>query len=78
MRLIIKTNNKNLYSVHLPNYIDMDHIDPILIEAKEALPVGVEYKSHHIWGDGLCDDERKQIDYYGMIKYPIIPLTVNT
>lgn len=77
MRLIIKTEDNTLYSVQLPNHMDLERIDHILKDALFELPKGSVYKSHHAHSDDLCDEERKQIDYYGEIKYPIIPLNVS-
>lgn len=78
MRLIIKTHTKDLYFVSLPNYMDIDsNVNFILKEAIEQLPEESTYKSHYINSDDLCDEERKQLDYYGEIKYPLISLNVS-
>lgn len=78
MKLIIKTEANSLYFVPLPNYMDVSsNIDFILKEALEQLPKGEIHKSHHIHSDDLCDEERKQLDYYGKIKFPMIPLNVS-
>ena len=77
MRLILRTNAKNLYCVHLPNHLDLDNTENILNQAIEKLPTGTKYKSHYINSDDLCDEERKQLDYYGKVKYPTVLLSVN-
>lgn len=77
MRLILKTNTKNTYFVHFPNYMDTSNIESLVEEAKKSLPKDEEYKSHLINSDDLSDFERKQLDYYGEIKYPLIQLSVD-
>ena len=77
MRLIIKTQTRNTYFVHFPNYMDVGDVELLVEEAKESLPKGEKYKSHLVNSDDLCDEERKQLDYYGEIRYPLIPLKVD-
>jgi len=57
--------------------MDVSDIELLVEEAKESLPKGTKYRSHLINSDDLCDEERKQLDYYGVIKYPLIPLNLN-
>lgn len=80
MKLILRTNTPNTYFVYLPNYIDANQetIDCTLLEAKWSLPEGVEITSHYLNSDGLTDEERKQMDIYGEIKYPLIPIAAST
>jgi len=77
MRLIIKTEANTLYSVHLPNYLDVTNDEIILGNALKKMPPTAVYKSHHIHSDDLCDEERKQLDYFGKIKFPPIELNIN-
>lgn len=77
MRLIIKTKNKNIYYVQFPNFLDQEKIPAILEEAKWVLPKNEEILEHHVHSDQFTDQERKQLDIYGEIKYPMIQLEVD-
>jgi hypothetical protein len=76
MKLILKTK-KTTYYVSLPNYFDSDKIDIVLNEARYELPVDVEILEHQLHNDTLTNDEKKQMDIYGEIKYPMEELIVN-
>jgi len=71
MRLVLKTKNKNIYCVQLPNHIDQDKIPLIVEEAKLFLPKNEELAEHYVNSDSYTNDERKQLDIYGEIKYPM-------
>lgn len=76
MKLILKTKTKKFYYVQLPNYFDQEKIPSILDEAKWSLPKNEEILEHHVHSDQLTDQERKQLDIYGKIKYPMIKIDI--
>jgi hypothetical protein len=75
MKLIIKSNSNTLYAVQLPNYTDVDHDIPhILEEVKWAMPDGEVLETYSLHSDQLTDFERKQLDIHGEIVTPLVML----
>jgi len=77
MRLILNTTSGKVYSVHLPNHVDVDNLDRIIEAAKWELPPNEEILTYYLNSDGLTNDERKQMDIHGEVKFPPILLRVS-
>lgn len=77
MKLILKTNNKKTYYLQLPNYLDQDKIPAIIEDVKWLLPEDEEIVEHHIHGDQLTNEEKKQLDCWGKIVDPMILLNID-
>ena len=76
MKLILKTNTKTTYYVPIPNYADQSKVEELLEEVPSYLPEGVEVIGHQIHSDQLTNDERKQLDIYGKVLYPMVALEI--
>lgn len=75
MKLILNTNSPHTtYYIYLPNHVDVDSVEQLIASAKWELPEGTEITHHYLNSDGLTNDERKQLDIYSEVKYPLIKL----
>lgn len=77
MKIIIETASHNTYFVPLPNYFNSDNLEETMKEVSYDIPTGEEVTKYYLHSDDITNEERKQIDYYGCIKYPLIPLNIN-
>lgn len=77
MRIIIDAKSRNTYFVQLPNYFDSDKLPEVMKEISYEFPKDDEIVHYYMHGDDITNGEKKQLDIYGEIKYPLIPLKID-
>lgn len=76
MRVIVKTR-KNTYFTTVPTYFDRDKTEKVVEQIKQKIPPKEKVTRFYVHSDYWTTDEKKQIDYHGVIVKPMVYVEVN-